>query len=137
MTYPLEELLKENQEYEWIDERVVSLDILKTKLVKPPILRFPNWSIKFHAHIDAYRIEIGAILSQQGDDGMDHPNTYSSRMLKKVERNYLTTKREALGMVFILQNYRHYLLVNPFVFFTYPQELKYLVNIPLNHERIF
>ena len=49
------------------------------KLVKAPILRFPNWSTKFHVHIDASGLEIGAILTQPGDDVMDYPIVYSSR----------------------------------------------------------
>ena len=61
MTYPLEELLKEYQEYEWTKECDASFDMLKKKLVEAPILRFPNWSVKFHVHIDASVIEIGAI----------------------------------------------------------------------------
>ena len=36
-------------------------------------------------------------------------------------------------MVSVLQNYRYYLLANPFVFYTHHQELKYLVNKPLHH----
>ena len=31
----------------------------------------------------------------------------------------------------------HYLLANPFIFYTYDQTLKYLVNKPLHHDRIF
>ena len=46
------------------------------------------------------------------------------------------TEREALGMVFTLKKYRHYLLTNPFVFYTDHQALKYLVNKPLHHGRI-
>ena len=92
--------------YEWTDECATLFDVLKKKLVKPPILKFPNWSIKFHVlHIDVSRISIIAILTQPGDDETDHPNTYNNRKLKKGERNYLTTKREALGMVFSLQKY--------------------------------
>ena len=53
------------------------------------MLRFANWSTKFHVHIDASDLEIGAILTQLGDDGMDYPIVYSSRKLNKVERNYL------------------------------------------------
>ena len=105
-------------------------------MVEAPILKFPNWSTKFHVHIDASGIEIGAILTQPGDDGMDYPIIYSSRKLNKDERNYSTTKREALGMVFALQKYRHYLLDNPFTFYTDHQALKYLVNKPLHHGRI-
>ena len=32
-------------------------------------------------------------------------------------------------MVFALQKYRHYLLANPFIFYTDHQALKYLINI--------
>ena len=67
---------------------------------------------------------------------MDYPVVYSSRKLNKAERNYSTTKREALGMVFALQKYQHYLLGNPFIFYADHQALKYLVNKPLHHGRI-
>lgn len=59
---------------------------------------------------------------------MDHPNSYTSGKLNKVEKNYLKTKHEGLGMIFSLQKFRHYLLANPFIFYTDHQALKYLVN---------
>ena len=105
MTYPLEKLLREDQDFDWMEECDTSFDTLKIKLVKAPILRFLNWSIKFHVHIDASGLEIGAILTQPGEDGMDYPIIYSSRKLNKFECNYSTTEREALGMVFSLQKY--------------------------------
>ena len=92
MTYPLEELLKDDQEFIWTEKCQISFDKLKRKLVKAPILKFPNWSTKFHVHIDASGIAIGAILTQPGDDGMDYPIVYSSRKLNKAERNYSTTE---------------------------------------------
>ena len=90
MTYPLEELLREDQEFIWTEECKISFETLKRKLVEAPILRFPNWSIKFHVHIDALGLAIGVILTQPGDDGMDYPIVYSSRKLNKAERNYST-----------------------------------------------
>ena len=105
ITYPLEELLREDQEFDWIEECNISFETLKRKLVEAPILRFVNWSIKFHVHIDASGLAIGMILMQPGDDGMDYPIVYSRRKLNKEEQNYSTTKREALGMVFALQKY--------------------------------
>ena len=68
---------------------------------------------------------------------MDYPIVYSSRKLNKVERNYSTTEREELGMVFVLQKYQNYLLDNPFIFYIDHQALKYLVNKPLHHGRIY
>ena len=76
------------------------------------------------------------ILTQPWDDGMDYPIVYNNRKLNKVERNYSTKEREALGMVFALQKYRHYLLANPFIFYTDHQALKYLVNKTFHHGRI-
>jgi len=78
---------------------------------------------------------VGAILAQPYDE-VDHPTSYASRKLSSAERNYSTTEREALGMVFSLQKFRHYLLANPFTFYTDHQALKYLVNKPLHHGRI-
>ena len=118
------------------EECHISFKKLKRKLVEAPILKFPNSLIKFHVHIDASSLAIGAILTQPGDDGMDYPIVYSSRKLNKAERKYSTIEREALGMVFALQKYRHYLLANPFIFYIDHQALKYLVNKPLHHGRI-
>ena len=52
MAYPLEELLRYDQEFNWTEECDISFKKLKIKLVKAPILRFPNWSTKFHVNID-------------------------------------------------------------------------------------
>ena len=63
MTYPLEELLREDNKFDWTEECNISFEKLKRKLVKAPILRFPNWSTKFHVHIDASGLAIGEILT--------------------------------------------------------------------------
>ena len=39
-------------------------------------------------------------------------------------------------MVFALQKYQHYILSNPFIFYTDHEALKYLVKKPLHHGRI-
>ena len=94
MTYPLEELLRDDQEFNWTEEWDISFEKLKRKLVEAPILRFPNWSIKFHVHIDASGLAIGAILTQPGDDGMDYPIVYSSRKLNKLKETIQQPKEK-------------------------------------------
>jgi len=135
ITFPLDELLQQGIEYMWSKECNDSYEALERKLVEAPILKFPNWSIKFHVHINASAIVVGEILAQPYND-VNHPNSYASRKLNKAERNYSTTEQEALGMVFSLQKFRHYLLENTFTFNTNHQALKYLVNKPLHHGRI-
>ena len=64
-------------------KNVIHPSTFKKKLVEALILRFPNWSIKFHVHIDASGIAIRVILTKLGDDGMDYPIVYSSRKQNK------------------------------------------------------
>jgi hypothetical protein len=47
-----------------------------------------------------------------------------------VEQNYSTIERECLAMVFSVKKFRHYLLLNPVVFFVDHMALRYLVNKP-------
>ena len=85
ITYPMEEFLRIDVPYHWTEEGQHSFELLKRKLVKAPILKFPNWSKKFHVHIDASDLDVGSILTQPTDDAIDHPNSYASRKLNKVE----------------------------------------------------
>ena len=133
----MEELLRADVPYHWTQECQHSFELLKRKMVEAPIRRYPDWSRKFHVHIDASGLVVNAILTQPTDDLKDQPNSYASGKLNKAERNYSTSEREALGMVFALQKFRHYLLANPFIFYTNHLALKYLVNKPLHHGRIY
>lgn len=137
ITFPMDELLRKEIEFRWSQDYQESFEILKTKLVEAPILKFPDRSRKFHVHVDASNVVVRLVLAQSYDDTIDHSNAYGSRKLNKAERNYSTTKREALSMIFALQKFRHYLLVNPFTFFTNHQALKYLVNKPVHQGKIY
>jgi len=79
-------------------------------------------------HIDASCIALGAVLMQYGEGEMDHPIAFERRKLSKVEKNYYTTEREGLAMVYMLQNFKHYLLGGNFKMYIDHCALKYLVN---------
>ena len=53
---------------------------------------------------------------------------YASQKLSKTERNHSTTEREALGMVYSVTKYRHYLLGRKFSFHVDHSALLYLVS---------
>ena len=120
----MEELLRIDVPCHWTEECQHSFELLKRKLFEAPILKFPDWLRKVHVHLDVSSLAIGAILTQPTNDAIEHPNAYASRKLNKAERNYSTTEREALGMVFSLEKFRHYLLANPFIFYIDHQALK-------------
>ena len=78
--------------------------------------------------MDASGIALGVVLKQPGEGDIDHPIAYSNRNLSTAEKNYTTTEREGLAMVYALQKFRHYLLGVPFKMVTNHSALKYLVN---------
>ena len=58
----------------------------------------------------------------------NHLMYYSSRKLTDVEHNYSTTEREALGMIYIVNEFQHYLLGRKFTFHMDHTALLYLVS---------
>ena len=90
----------------------------------------------FHVHCDASNIAIGVVLAQNIHGDRDSPIHYASQLLNNVEKNYSTTKREALAMIYSVGKFRHYLLANRFIFYVDHQALMSLVNRPVVSGRI-
>jgi hypothetical protein len=103
ITAPLEKLLKKYEAFSWKPECDQAFDTLKENLSTAPILIYLNWNVEFHVHIDAFGIALGAILVQPSDGNLDHPIYFASRKISQAERNYTTTEREGLEMVYALQ----------------------------------
>jgi hypothetical protein len=127
----MEKLLKKYSKFQWTEEFQQSFDTLKKKMVIVPILVFPDWSKKFNVHVDASSIALGEVLTQPGARDIGHPIAFVSRNISTAKRNYTTTEREGLAMVYALHKFRHYLLGGHFKMFTNHSALKYLVNMPM------
>lgn len=97
-------------------------------MVTAPILVFPDCKKKLHVHVDSSCIALGAVLTSAGEGEIDNLIEFTSENLSKAEKNYSTTKREALAMVYVLQKFWHYLLGTHFEMYTDHSTLKYLVN---------
>lgn len=124
----MEKLLKKDVTFQWNEECQNSLDILKEKMVTAPILVFPDRNKEFHVHVDESCLALGVILAQLGAGEIDYPIAFASKKLSKAKKNYTTTEREGLAMVYALYKFRHYLLGSHFKMFTDHSALKYLVN---------
>jgi hypothetical protein len=81
-------------------------------------------------HIDAPLFAVGAMLAHNPTSKYDQPIVYASRLLNKAKHNYITIDREALVMVYVMHEFRHFLLGNQFVSYVDHMALVYLVNKP-------
>ena len=97
---PLRALTK-NAVFKWSTECQSAFDHLKEMLTTAPILAYPKFGLdaEFVLEMDASKIGLGAVLSQQQSDGMLHPIAYGSRSLDPSESNYSITKLEMLAVV--------------------------------------
>ena len=93
----------------WGDKQQEAFEKLKKALTDESMLAFPNLSKEFTLWCDASDDALGAVLIQQGDDGVSKPVEFASRVLSKREAAYSVTEREALAIVFAVRHFRHYL----------------------------
>ncbi|RVW97580.1 Retrovirus-related Pol polyprotein from transposon 17.6 [Vitis vinifera] len=103
-----------------------SFDQLKKFLTTTPIVRAPNWQLPFELMCDASDFAIGAVLGQR-EDGKPYVIYYASKTLNEAQRNYTTTEKELLAVVFALDKFRAYLVGSFIIVFTDHSALKYLL----------
>ena len=90
-----------------------------------PIVRAPNWQLRFEVMCNAGDFSIGAVLGQR-EDGKPYVVYYASKTLNEAQRNYTTTEKELLTVVYALDKFRAYLVGSFIVIFIDHSALKYL-----------
>ncbi|RVW35038.1 Transposon Tf2-11 polyprotein [Vitis vinifera] len=75
---------------------------------------------------DASDLAMRAVLGQR-EDGKPYVIYYASKTLNEAQRNYTTTKKELLAVVFALDKFHAYLVGSSIVVFTDHSALKYLL----------
>ena len=95
--------------FKWTEDCQQAFELLKRKLTEAPVLAYPNFSTGFTIETDASYSGLGAILSQEQEDGCFHPVSYASRAFSPAERNYGITDLETLAVVWAITHFRHYL----------------------------
>ena len=78
--------------------------------------------------VDASEVAIGSVLMLLYEENWYRSVDYASRRLSKVEKNYSTTECEALGMIYSVNKFRHYLLGKKFTFHVDHSALLYLIS---------
>lgn len=125
---PLTNLMKKNAHWTWGEEQEKAYVELKQRLTATPILRQANDKLPYIVKTDASNYALGAVLVQ-GEGPEEHPVEYASRLLTAAERNYSTTEREALAVVWALTKFRGYIDSLPVTVVTDHQALKWLMSL--------
>ncbi|KAH9125831.1 hypothetical protein AeMF1_003624 [Aphanomyces euteiches] len=118
---PLEKL-KTAEVFQWTHECDEALNILKRKLVSPPILAYPDFDKPFFILVDACPVAVGAVLMQR-QDNRDRVIAYASQALDATQQKWIHKKDgiseiECYGIVWATKKFRPYIDRRPFTIYT-------------------
>ena len=84
------------------------------------LLAYPDFNAPFEIHTDAYKPQIGAVLSPKGK-----PIAFYSQNMNSAQQNYTTTEKELLSIVATLKEFRNILLRHHITVYTDHKKLTY------------
>lgn len=125
---PLQLQLKGDAQFHWGTEEIEAFENLKEALTSEPVLGMYDENAPTEIHTDASGYGIGAVLVQFQDNN-ERVLAYASRTLTKAERNYSTTERECLSIVWAINKFRPYLFGKYFTIITDHHSLCWLMSL--------
>lgn len=118
-----------SEPFTWNEECQAAFSQLKSSLIAPPVLAYPDFQCPFILTTDGSRNGLGAILSQK-QGGIERVIAYASRGLKGSERNdkcYSAFKLELLALKWaVTEKFKEYLMFAKFQVITDHNPLRYL-----------
>ena len=134
---PLFELTKKDAEWNWTKECQTAFEKVRDALVSKPVLAVADPNKSYILHTDASDHAMGAILMQEDENGEAHPIAYASKTFNDAQRNYDTTEREALAIVWALQHFNTYCEGHRYTLLTDHAALSYIRSNTNSSKRIY
>ncbi|MBV8801887.1 MAG: Ty3/Gypsy family RNase HI domain-containing protein, partial [Gammaproteobacteria bacterium] len=91
-----------------------------------PVIIAPDWGKPFEIMCDASDTAVGAVLGQKTGK-LFQVIYYASKLLNEAQKNYATTEKELLAVVFACDKFRSYLIGSKVIVYTDHAALKYLL----------
>ena len=117
---PLSSMTSKQAKWEWTPACQQAFDNIKKIVSRETLLSYPDFNESFEIHTDASKLQLGAVISQQGK-----PVAFYSRKLNSAQVNYTTTERELLSIVETLKEFRNILLGQRIKVYTDHKNLTY------------
>ena len=130
MAEPLRQLTHKNAVFGWRKEHTVAFDRIKELLTSTPVIAYFDVEKDTSLIVDASPIGISAILTQSSANEAPRVIAYASRALTPVERRYSQTEREALSIVWGVENFHIYLYGQLFTLVTDHRPLEVIYGNP-------
>lgn len=105
---PLNRLTRKKSIFNWTPECQSAFDKLKSSLIKPPVLAYPDFSKPFIITTDASKHACGAVLSQIVD-GFEKPIAFASKPFTKGESNKIVKEQELIAIHWAIKHFGLYI----------------------------
>ena len=126
--------------FKWTTDHLESFNKLKDALTSAPILAYPDYTRPFILETDASLKGLGAVLTQEDDEGNFRIISYASHTLKLYERsmrNYSSAKLELLVLKWAMcEKFKDYLIGSKFTVLTDNNPLTYVCTSRLGAAQI-
>nr|GEV21630.1 reverse transcriptase domain-containing protein [Tanacetum cinerariifolium] len=122
---PMTHLFKKDTPLFFSKECVEAFQTLKIKLTEASILIALDWDLPFELMCYASDFSIGVVLGQRHENHF-RPIHYASKTMTEAESHYTTTEKEMLAVVYALEKFQSYLIMNKSIVYMDYSALKYL-----------
>ncbi|KAK1653728.1 hypothetical protein QYE76_071533 [Lolium multiflorum] len=123
---PLSNLLQKDVPFVFDDDCKEAFETLKKALTTAPVVEPPDWNLPFEIMCDASDFAVGAVLGQRVDKKLNVIH-YASKTLDAAQRNYATTEKELLAVVFACDKFRPYIVDSKVTIHTDHAAIRYLM----------
>ncbi|KAK1684981.1 hypothetical protein QYE76_045829 [Lolium multiflorum] len=123
---PLTNLLQKDVPFVFDDDCKEAFETLKKALTTAPVVEPPDWNLPFEIMCDASDFAVGAVLGQRVDKKLNVIH-YASKTLDAAQRNYATTEKELLAVVFACDKFRSYIVDSKVTIHTDHAAIRYLM----------
>ena len=101
-------LLRKNQPVIWDEKYQQAFEAIKSYLTNPPVLQPPRPGKTLTLYLAIEKEVVGAMLTQEGDDRIEHVVYYLSKKLLPYEAKYELVEKMCLVIIWAMKKIWHY-----------------------------